>query len=566
MADAPTNDNPKTPSSDYQQQIQFWCMVDDILRGVEAMRAVGSVTRGYANMPGPATPYAYLSQLYRGGRQNAANQSPYLPQFPDEQADEYELRRTNAPLTNIYQDISRNLAAKPFSKTLELAEDTPDDLIQLSQNIDGQGHNLHVFARDVFKSGLDKGIDWILVDYTQVSPGVTLADERAMGARPYWVHIPADRMLAIYSDFLNGQEVIVHARIYECSYQRTGYGEVNVERVRVINREPIFEQTTNEDGDIVYGKITGYGPATWQLYESQNGKDDQGREETVWIVVDQGEYTIGIIPLVPFISGTRKDGWVVEPPLRDLVWMQVEEFQQESNLKTIKELAAFPMLAGNGVQPPDPRDGSNTNVRVGPHVVLFAPPTGNTGSGGQFQFVEPAATSLQFLKQDLEGLRKEMRELGMQPLTDANLTVITTANVSMKAHNQVQAWALQLKDALEQAWIITCKWLGRNESPSVNVHTDFGVDIAAEAEPALLLQAAQANKISDETLWEELKRRGVLSDDFDPDEEEKRLAEQQQGMDLTPEVQIDPVTGRPIPQQQPPQFQKQNQQQQQAAN
>jgi hypothetical protein len=45
-----------------------------------------------------------------------------------------------------------------------------------------------------------------------------------------------------------------------------------------------------------------------------------------------------------------------------------------------------------------------------------------------------------------------MRNLGRQPLATANLTVVTTANVSMKAHSAVQAWALLLKDALEQAW------------------------------------------------------------------------------------------------------------------
>jgi hypothetical protein len=36
-----------------------------------------------------------------------------------------------------------------------------------------------------------------------------------------------------------------------------------------------------------------------------------------------------------------------------------------------------------------------------------------------------------------------------------------------------------------------------------------------------------------------------LSDDFDPDEEEQRLAEQQQG--LEPEQVIDPVTGNVVP-------------------
>jgi hypothetical protein len=92
-------------------------------------------------------------------------------------------------LTNIYEDISDNLSAKPFAKECELDDKEPDDLKKLSENIDGQGHNLHVFAKDVFKSGLDKGVGWILVDYTKVPPGVTLAAERAgrpalLGAHP----------------------------------------------------------------------------------------------------------------------------------------------------------------------------------------------------------------------------------------------------------------------------------------------------------------------------------------------------------------------------------------------
>src|SRR5262249_29953238 len=141
-----------------------------------------------------------------------------------------------------------------------------------------------------------------------------------------------------------------------------------------------------------------------------------------------------------------------------------------------------------------------------------------------------------FLAADLEKLRTEMRDLGMQPLATANLTVVTTANVAMRAHSAVQAWALLLKDALEQAWKITCMWLGQNLEPEVNVHTDFGVDIQADSELQALLAAEAANVISKRTLQDELKRRGVLSDDFDPDVEEELLAEQQQG--LKPEQTI----------------------------
>jgi hypothetical protein len=150
--------------------------------------------------------------------------------------------------------------------------------------------------------------------------------------------------------------------------------------------------------------------------------------------------------------------------------MQIEEFQQESNLKTIKELTAFPMLTGNGVNPPN-----RGPITIGPHKVLFAPPNAD-GRPGAWAFIEPSAQSLNFLKDDLEALRKSMKDLGMQPLTDANLTVVTTANVAAKAHNAVQAWALGLKDALQQAFKFTALWLNQKDEPLVNVHTDFGVD------------------------------------------------------------------------------------------
>src|SRR5262245_13941652 len=106
-------------------------------------------------------------------------------------------------------------------------------------------------------------------------------------------------------------------------------------------------------------------------------------------------------------------------------------------------MTAFPMLVGAGV--PQPADGSLLEVPVGPRGVLLAP-LGTDGSHGDWHYIEPTAQALTFLQTDLEKLRTEMRALGMQPMATANLTVVTTANVSMKASNAVQAWALALKD------------------------------------------------------------------------------------------------------------------------
>ncbi len=525
--------DPQQPSSDYEFMYPFWRMVRAILGGAPAMRSAKGADPLVA---GPAAPVANLWQLDRSGRVGPL--SPYLPKFLNESDISYKLRRENAPLTNIYADISRNLAAKPFAKTCELDEKTSQDLKDLADDIDGQGHNLHFFAADIFRAAIDNGITWILTDYTKVDAGATLADERGMGARPYWLHITADRLLAVYSAFVNGNEIITHARIDECYVKQVGYAEEHIECVRVLNRDPIVD---------VEGKTVGYGLPTYAVYESvqkdapgQNANKATSSQE--WQLTDQGLITVGYIPLVPIIFGRRHGmTWKVDPPLKDLAYLQVEEFQQESNLKTIKELTAFPMLAGNGVQVPVDAQGQQIQIGVGPHTVLISAPDAN-GTHGTWSFIEPAGSSLTFLAADLEKIRTEMRDLGMQPLQSANLTVITTANVAMRAHSAVQAWALILKDRLEEAWLYTCDWLGKSDKPVVNVHTDFGVDITGQTELDALLKCQAQGILSKQTIQMEFKRRGVLADDFDPDEEEQILAEEDQG--LTPEVAIDPATGQ----------------------
>lgn len=528
--------NPKSVSSDYKAMAPYWKLIDAVLHGVEALRAVAG-EGGKGAIAGPVIPYASLQQLNNPRRGRDGARSPYLPQFEGELNEDYERRRSNAPLTNIYDDISKNLASKPFSKTCELEDGSDAQLVELQDDVDGEGNNLHVFASKTFKSGLDKGIDWIFVDYDSVGENITLDAERKYGLRPYWVHIPCERMLAVYSDFVNGEEVFVHSRVYEPSMVRDGYDEKTVERVRIYDRKPTLDPVTDLPN--------GYGTPTWELWELQEAKDPNSKEKEAWNLIDSGIITLGKIPLVPFMTGERKNStWNISPPLKNLGHMQIEEFQQESNLKSIKEMTAFPMLAGNGVSPPTDAKGNEVIVNVGPKRVLYAPP--HERGQGSWNYIEPTANSLNFLATDLEKLRTEMRDLGMQPLTSSNLTVITTANLSAKAHSAVQAWALQLKDALRLAWQYTAQWLGKGEAfdVNVNVHTDFGVDLTAETELPVLLTAEQQGIISKLTVGDEMKRRGVLADDWDPDEEAKKLAKQQAA--LMPEIPIDPVTGNPV--------------------
>ena len=493
-----TEAQPDTPSSDYLKMEPFWTMVADILDGAPAMR----------KLPG--------------------NVNPYLPRFPNETTSDYIYRVENAKFTNIYRDIAETLAAKPFSDEVTLQDGASEDLKKLQEDIDGAGNHLFSFAGQSFFAGINNAVDWIMVDYVKMQPGSTLADERRVGARPYWVHVPARRVIAVYSARVGAKEILVHVRILESGMTRDGFEEIWTNRVRVYDRAPIV--------DLDSGKVVDYAPATFTVWE-QKTEQKNGKSTSTWEVTDRGPITIGIIPMVPVIMGRRKEGtWQFIPPLQDAAYLQVEHFQQESGLKHISESAAFPMLAGNGVSPPtepNPRAGEAgqpaevpASIDVGPQSVLYAPPA-QDGSHGEWKFIEPAGASLTFLAGQVKVTEDQLRELGRQPLTaqTGNITVVTAAFAGDKANSVIEAWALNMKDALENAWKITAMWLGVTAEPEVKMKTKFETGLS-DKDAETLLKMREAGDLSHQTECEEFQRRGILSDEFEFEEEVKRLTEE----------------------------------------
>lgn len=497
--------SPDTTSSDYDAMASYWAKVDTILAGADAVRAAGQT---------------------------------YLPRFPNETIEDYEYRRTNSKFTNIYGDIVNDLAAKPFAEETKIDEGAPEQIKALAEDIDVQGNSLHVFASTLFFGGINHAIDWIYVDYTKARPRadgqpLSRADERNQGLRPYWLHIPATQMLAVYSEKVAGKEIFTHARFREDITRRKGFSEETVRRIRVLNREPIYEAD----------RVIGYEPATFVVYERKTGP--RGGSVS-WEQVDSGAISLGEITLVPFITGRREgNSWRFVPPMKGAADLQIEHYQQETALKSIKELTAFPMLAGNGVTPSKDQANNVLPVPVGPKSVLYAPPfNSESASHGEWAFIEPTAESLKFLADDVKNTEQQLRELGRQPLTaqTGNLTVVTTAFAAQKGNSAVQSWALNLKDALEQAMKFTAMWLNLSEEPTVSVYTDFSLDLADDKGPATLTEARKNGDLSQQTYWEELQRRNILSDDFDPEEERSRL-----DAELPDEDDADDIEGAQTP-------------------
>lgn len=434
-----------------------------------------------------------IDAMRRGGEK-------WLEKFPDERASDYAFRLSQTKMTNVFSDALESLASKPFEKDITLENSTNSEFLhEFVMDVDGAGNNISVFSADVFEAGIRSSIDWIFIDYPpNDKPEMTVEEKRSSGLRPYWSRIIAVNVLDVKTEMFGGTEKIIYFRYLEPTTPRN--------RVR--------ELYLNADGK-----------CQWVLYEEGDQYDE--KTETAYQRIDGGITDIEVVPIVPFVTGRRIGrSYVTKPPMKAAADAQRDLYHQESALKYAKVLAAYPMLSGNGVNPPKDKDGKPIPLGIGPQRVLYAPPNSD-GSIGSWKYVEPNANTLDFLAKDINNSIQNLRELARQPLTaqSSNLTTVTTAFAAGKSKSSVAAWAGKLKDALENALWITCLWEG-DDTPlkdiTVYVYTDF--DQFVDGKDLEELRAARdAGDISQETYWEEIKRRGLVADSFTPERERLRL-------------------------------------------
>lgn len=468
-------------SRDYRAMESDWTLVSAILGGIETMRK---------------------------GRE------AYLPRFAYEDDENYNRRLGNSRFTNIYEDIVSGLASKPFDKETKVVdvEKAPKPFQDAVEDIDRSGTHLNIFAQDLFFHALNYAVDWIFVDHTVVPQGSTLADVRRMGARPYWLRVPATAMLDVRSAMVDGSEQFIYAKMDETFTEIDNKGdEVTVPCVRELIRDKLPDDS--------------YGPARFEIWQKRAAATG-GAEE--WRMTAFGPISIGVIALVPLPIGRRKPGtWQFRPPLRAVAELQVEHYQDETNLKAARVQGCFPMYAGNGITPPLDEQGKPKKAPIGPSAVLYSP-MNDQGQHGEWQVLEIAATSLTFNSNELDKTEAKMREIGRMPLVagTAGITQVAAAYASKKASSAAQVWAFLLKDALERAFTFTALWLDESYEPEVFVHTDFAIEVGSDKDSETLLGMRKEGILSRRTLWGEMQRRSVLSPEFDAEKEEKLLLQE----------------------------------------
>jgi len=399
----------------------------------------------------------------------------YLPQQPRESDDDFKYRLSTSTLFPAFERTLAVMAGKPFSKEVT-PSDVPQAVLDLLPSIDDKGSSLHTFAFRAFREMVSHGFGGILVDHTKTEGQVvTVADTKRMGARPYWVHYKHNQILgARFTQSANGLQLVL-LRLLETVEEEDGdYGSQEVQQVRVLR------------------------PGTWEIH--RNGKDG-------WALHDSGTTTLDRIPFV-FLVANPIGPMEGRPPLKDLAYLNVKHWQQQSDQDESARFCRKRLLVFTGLT-------SDDKITVASDMAVRLPKDADA------KIVEGSAESIEVGRSELEALEQQMIQTGAELLVakPGQRTATEASNDAEANKSSLQSLVEDFEDALDQCLQFSADWLKAGEGGSVSLFKDFGAATLSDASAQLVFNMVGAGWLSKVTGIKEMQRRGTLDPAVDPEQE-----------------------------------------------
>lgn len=481
---------PATPSLNYTFMAPKWRKINALLGGTDAMRAAGQT---------------------------------YLPQHEAEVDKRYSSRLEVNVLLNMTKLTLDTWTGKPFSDPIRLNDDVPEDIVALVENVDLLGNNLTVYARNWFRDGLAKAFSHTLVEMPRKNEPEgrkrTLEDDRRENNRPYLVHVEPESLIFAQAAIVDGQEILQEIRIHEVTVEQVGdFGQEVIERIRRIIVRGDVKQVT------IYRKV----------------EDKKKTDKVEWVVEFDFPYDLDEIPLVTFYA--NREGFMMgTSPLDDLADLNITHWQSGSDQRAVLTVARFPMLALSGGV-----DDANA-LQVGPHKWLFTP-----DKDGKFYYVEHTGAAIGAGRNDLQDLEEQMSHYGAQFVKHRPSHTSATSRLldSIESTTPLHDATLRFKDAVEEVLRLMGKWMrkGNDDAGTIEINTEFDKGEYDDTDIKALLESRKNRDLSRPKFLAELRRRDLLTERFDADENTAELeeeAKEEVEKMIALAVDIDPQQGKP---------------------
>lgn len=413
-----------------------------------------------------------------------------LPKYPAEDDCVYKERLALSTLLPAYSETVSNMTSRVFAEPLQLGDDVPAQIAEMAKNIDNAGNDLNSWSVAFFGEGLSHGLCHAFIDHARVEGVRTQADEQAAGVRPYAVMVKPEQVLGWRSK----GGVLTMIRYKEVVEEEDGeFGAKCVEQIRVLE------------------------PGSWRIYR-------KGEKAGEWAVHDEGVTSLPVIPWVTFYTG-RTGFMTAKPPLMELAHLNVKHWQSQSDQDNILHVIRVPILARIGVQQQYDNQGKPipAEFKVGVGSLTDLP------MNGDMKYVEHTGKAVEAGRTALKDLIVEMRMAGAKLLTPEKVATKTATQAEEDAAQELsplERMAHQFGDCLAQLLQYMADYRRLGDGGTVEMRGNFDVDYMPEVSLPTLVSMANAGMLSHETLFTEMQRRGVISDEYKWPEELERIGAQ----------------------------------------
>ena len=443
-----TGNDPSVTSKEYDELMETLALPPELMGGTKAMREAGT---------------------------------QFLPQEKRETNEDYQAKLNRSFLFGGFERTVSILSGEVYDKPVTFQEETPEEVTALMDNIDLQNRNITRFSRSFFEWSIINGTGHILVDVQPLPKNddgeeirTTKAQDKDLGRRPYFVHVPASNLI--------GYKLDVHMEMAQI-------------RIREMVKEDDGEFNTKdvEQIRVVY-------PGRWEVYRENKDKE--------WELYDKGTTPLNKILLATLFTGKRASEFTARPPLTGLAELNHQHWVSSSDQNNILHTCRVPILFGRMLDVDD-----NGKIIIAPNNLIHS-----NAPEGDLRFIEHAGQAIGDGCKDLDRLESLMGLWGLDLITkhrSGNITATEKALTGAKTGSFLNATAMECQDVLNTAIGFMCEILGVEFKGGAVVNTDFSLAMSS-FDTNILLTAHRNGLLDRTTVIDELKRRGAISENADP--------------------------------------------------
>ncbi len=442
--------------------------------------------------------------LYEGGRCIEVERvKTLLTRHPFETEAQYKIRLDRATYRNFAAPIVDVFSGMVCEKRPERT--LPDALTPIEKDADRLGNDAVTFFDDVVRNAAGGGARFVLVDM-EPQVGGTVSEDKQAGRRliPYFVDIDADS-------------------VWDWGVDDKGLAWVVIHSTEAVESAPFMPTQ-------VVDVLTVWTRTTFQKYKGPARLVTIADSELCAIFGAQmkaeGEpvaHQCGAVPLVPFLFEPRSP-MTGNPATDDVLSLIVGTFRRFSEIDKMLFDCGFPLMTVNGLSQED----GDKFIRASSNMLVSSEKDGINAT-----YVETSGTSFAaqtaFLSSDIQQIREIALRM-VRPDSAVGQSADSKKLDNAQLDTQLAKFARRCAAAEKRCWMLAAAWLGMKNVADDAILTPYNEDYSEDStnmlDKAFVLELERLKIISKLTAMMMLKKLGTLPEDFEPDEEKTKIAQE----------------------------------------